>query len=832
MEKLDHVSERLLTLVVAPMGYGKTSSVYEWVEKSGVQAAWLSLDESDNDPIVFWKYFLAATEKIFPGIGTEAEYTLSSYQLLEENVHVNIIINRIAQHGGRVVLVLDDLHTITGAKVYKGLSHLIRYLPVNAHIIIISRTEPPMELNDFELRSQVLRINANDLRFRQDEIADFYTKRGLMFDTEQIEEIDGYTKGWAAAMVAIAVSAKNSTANKALLTGKTYANSDVYQYLMNSMFGSYPPKKKAFLLKISILEFLQRDICCALTGEDDAANFFEDMRKRNEFLTELGDGSGVYLMHPILKDFLLKKLRRDDPDAYTELNTKAADWYRGRGFLPQAVSHYLNGMRFEEAFQLIEMQLGGLASKNEYETALSWIERLPEQQKQNSIKIAVFYSMYYAQGRSSDLSRKWLAHAKDLLENDILGENGEQIRALVGLTAVNLLLREGNVQELIRLIRSGEIRGSGSFKTIEYMDLNISNIYIYRSPVHVMIKLFEADREAFDKLRDYHGMMSVKRPGFLPLAAAEYYYEKNRPDEALPLFLNAAEFAGQLNYPGVLVPAMAGIYRIKRIRGDTDGALSILEECESRLEAIRKPHWKDLVCALKARCFLETGNIEGAEKWVSHSKLHALSEISRVREFELIVLARVLWAKNKTDDAEMLLMRLLSFAEAENRLHSMVEILNLLSITAFQKGNAGPAFEYLEKSLKVGLDEGFIRSYIDEAAPMLAVLKQAARSFNKKDGIGGELKRFAVSLISLIGEESGILPNGSADSRPDFKKLLTAKELEVLELLCAAYSNEDIGKKLNITQRTVKTHTGNIYSKLGVKTRAQCVKLAYEEGWG
>ncbi len=177
-------------------------------------------------------------------------------------------------------------------------------------------------------------------------------------------------------------------------------------------------------------------------------------------------------------------------------------------------------------------------------------------------------------------------------------------------------------------------------------------------------------------------------------------------------------------------------------------------------------------------------------------------------------------------------MRLLSFAEAENRPHSMVEILNLLSMIAFQTGNARAALEHMERSLRVGLAEGYVRSYLDEQSPMLAVLRQAARALGDAEDGSAELGEFAQSLVSGIeAEKSRPSAIGDAADALKLKKLLTDKEYKVLELLCAACSNEEIGKKLNISQRTVKAHTGNIYGKLGVRTRAQCVKLVHEEGF-
>lgn len=819
--------ESALTLVVAPMGYGKTTAVYEWVERSGVQAAWLSLDEGDNDPILFWKYVCAACETILPGVLRRVEYAFLSRQLLEANVHINILIDELARHGGKAVLVLDDLHAIANAQIEKGLSHLLAYLPANVHMILISRTEPAMDLNPLEMRSQVLRVGARDLRFRHDEIADFYERRECAFGKETLERIGSYTEGWPAAMVAIAVSARNGGVKGDPIEGANDAGADIYRHLMNGVYASYAPKKRDFLLKICILETLNEDVCAAVTKEDNAARFFADMRKNNEFLISLCDESGAYRLHPLLKGFLLEKLKQLDPEGFLALHAKAARWYQSHGMLPLAVSHYLQGRHYAEAFALVETQLGGYASKNEYETARLWLGRIPEEYKEKSVKTAVFYSMYHAQGRAFQAAHEWLGRAKALLARDESGAAFSQSHALVVLAALNLLLREGNVEELRRLIRSENLLSGDTFKTIEYADLNNSSIYMYRSPVRVMVKLYETDRDAFHKLRDYHNILSLHNPGFMPLASGEYLYERNRAEEALPLFVSAVEAAQPVGYPGVLVPAMVGIARVKRSRGDMAGALSTLEACEDMLDAIRKPHWNDLVGALKTCCHMEIGNMERAERWLRTNKLSIFSEINGVREFELIVLARVLWAKKNANDAEILLMRLLSFAETENRPHSMVEILNLLAMIACQKDGADSAAAYMERSLRIGLREGYVRSYLDEQAPMLAVLRQTAQRLADAED-GAELAEFANSLLARIEAEK-YRPGGAAEA-PRPKGPLTKKERKVLELLCAACSNEEIGRMLYISQRTVKAHTGSIYGKLGVKTRAQCVKLANEEG--
>ncbi|HML48146.1 MAG TPA: hypothetical protein PKE04_15495, partial [Clostridia bacterium] len=183
-------------------------------------------------------------------------------------------------------------------------------------------------------------------------------------------------------------------------------------------------------------------------------------------------------------------------------------------------------------FELLQMHLGGFVSKNEYGTACLWLDQIPEEYKEKSVKVAVFYSMFYAQDRAFEASHAWLARARALLDQDGKGEIGAQERALVGLAALNLLIRKDDVEALRALIRSGGILDGNAFGTIEYMDLNDSSIYMYRSTVHVMVKLFETDRDAFHKLKSYYNIFSTQNPGFMPLAGGEYFYERNRADEA------------------------------------------------------------------------------------------------------------------------------------------------------------------------------------------------------------------------------------------------------------------------------------------------------------
>ncbi len=159
-----------------------------------------------------------------------------------------------------------------------------------------------------------------------------------------------------------------------------------------------------------------------------------------------------------------------------------------------------------------------------------------------------------------------------------------------------------------------------------------------------------------------------------------------------------------------------------------------MEECQNRLEKLHKAHWNMLLQAFKMRLYLDTGSMQMITKWLDTNKLNIYSDINKVVEFELVVFARILMAGDQYADAEMLLLRLLSFTRVESRRHSKVEILNLLAILAYKKTDLAGAVDYLEKSLAIGMKEGYIRSYVDELDLISGLLKDAVGIFRRRGG--------------------------------------------------------------------------------------------------
>jgi LuxR family maltose regulon positive regulatory protein len=238
-----------------------------------------------------------------------------------------------------------------------------------------------------------------------------------------------------------------------------------------------------------------------------------------------------------------------------------------------------------------------------------------------------------------------------------------------------------------------------------------------------------------------------------------------------------------------------------------------------------------MIIALKTKFYMDNDDIKNIEKWLDHSKINLFMEINRIREFELLVYARVLIFNKKYTDGELLLQRLLIFMQKINRKHSMVETLNLLSILEYQRGNTRKAIEYLNESLKIGLEEGYIRSYLDEFDGIVPLLRHYVMHSEKQKGhcVSKDFTTYAKDLLKQM-QKSLVLEQAAQSSAAAEKiqKLLTNQEKTVLKLLLEAYTNKEIAQELDISIWTVKSHVGHIYDKLEVKNRVQCIKLSWE----
>jgi LuxR family maltose regulon positive regulatory protein len=725
LNKLAGALQCKLTIVTAPAGYGKSTTVIDWLGQTKLPVAWVAFDANDNHPEVFWRYICLALDGVLGGVSDATSYYLASPELLKTNAYLNILIDRFGTTKNKFILALDDFHFITTPEVLKNFSCLVNYLPPHVHVILISRTAPGLELAKLRLSGDLLQITLNDLRFQAEEIAQFYKVKGLAFEREELERIEQYTQGWAAALVAVAMDPEaklNSGLSGAFSRGVRLID----QFLKEELVSKWSEAKREFLLKTAFLDSLCGPLCDAVTGLDNCSEMLRQLWLQNEFLIALDNENCWYRYHPLFRNFLRQLLDKQARLSQEELVLKAARWYQENGLIYQAIDYYLDARQFETAVELIDLQGSQLFSRGDYAKLFVWLERLPEGMIDDHPRIIAVQTRYCTENNLFDAAQKCLDRLWKIVNATSDGQNCTtdlQLKKGVLLMEAYTLICQRNLTGFqTEFQAAAAIDATQLILSQNYLDLNQSEIYLYRCRA-CFVDFFKLGEQSYWQTIYAYRKMIPQNPGFAPLAAAEFYYETNRLEAALPYLTAAVDEAVKADCPGALVPAMVTIARIKRAQNDITAAYDTVRECEKRLTKFNRPHWNYLLNAFRVRLDLEAGRTGAAAEWLQASKFQIYQEITRTGEYELLVVARVLISQERFGDAAILLERLLTFAETEKRLHSKVEILNLMAINTAQNSVAR-ALELLERSLAIGLREGYFRSFVDEFAPLAALLEQ------------------------------------------------------------------------------------------------------------
>jgi len=824
--QLDKALSYKVTLVSAPAGYGKSTAVLDWLECRQFASAWVSVDRNDNDPHTFWKYVCSSLGYIDESIPEQTNSIFSSYELFETNIFINVIVDILSDLSSEIVLVFDDAHLITNKRILETLTYFIAYFPSNLHLILICRSMPELALAHLEVSEQLTRITADDLRFQPAEICEFFINRGILLDEGTLDSICGHSEGWAATLVAMALTFDHDVhkQKKSKRLPDKWTNLD--QYLLDEVYNISTKEMQDFFLHTSCLDTFCADLCDAVNDKSNSVALLERLRQNKGFLISLDEGSGWYRYHHILKDFLYNHLVETSPDHLPMLHKKAALWLLENGYSNLEIEHFLDGNHFDDALRLIEAKCTSIIDSGDYLTALNWIHRLPEDYADHSLQIAALKSTYFAVIGQFDLSREWTDKMEVIAKSEKFTSDPERKYAknACSLIKAHNLILEGDILGIDNFL-GDVIQNDGIQNNLinQYLNFNHYDIYFNRCPSNILLEIYRKNPEIYRKILGKYQSLIGKSPGYASLIAGEYFYECNRLDESMDQLLIAAEKAKDAKCPGVLIPSMVTIARINMAIHNPEGAFDAIRECESRLKEINVIHWKYLLKAFEVRLLLEVGQDQEAVRWFESCGLHIYHDISRAREFELLVYARVLIRLKRMADAEILLKRMLAFSTELNRKHSIVEILNLLVIATSNDGFSEKARNYLRTSLLIGLSEGYLRSYLDEGESLACCLRSS--EFVEKD-----LKTFVQNILrySALTQKSPDMK--TAEGVLAVSGLLTRQEQRILQLLASGKTNKQISDHLNISLSTTKIHLGNIYGKLQVSTRVQCLNQARDIG--
>jgi LuxR family maltose regulon positive regulatory protein len=851
-----------VVLIRGPAGFGKTTvmaQLWERYAKEGTAAAWLNLDEADNDLPRFLSYLVVALKgQLSPDPGLDG---LDTQRAFDAGYVKSLLTNQLDQREAPFVLFLDELDVIRDPAVLGFIKQITLRMPGNTRLVLGSRTFPDIGLGRLRAHGELFEVAPEQLRFSTDEARTFLTqRRGLKLGADQVQELVRSTEGWPTALWLASVALERHSNAEAFIAGFAGSATAVAEYLAEDVMAGQPQEVRDFLLKTSILAQFDARLCDAVCGRSDSGTLLQRLERESLFLSVVDESQGLYRYHSLFRDFLRSLLLKHSRDAVPPLHRAAADWYLAQNRPIPAVDHALETGDLGFIMPLLEKHAESLLNQGRLRLLTRWLESFPEPvQASPHLRLLHIWAVNLTRGPQQALA---------LLDQIVPGELGggaalAQYHAMqptllgmrdridesfaLGLERIRMVKPEygfpfivlsqtlavdsmilGEYEQAHRYVDQAHAAHSGRTSALQ-MGLAGS--------INGAIDLIQGRlRQALAELRLAAGISgddlfkSGNRNLLSGVLLAEALYEAGDLEHSeglLSLFLPLAQILG---LPDQLIVAHSLSYRIAEHHNDGDRALEVLTQLELLGHRLGIPRVIASARVEKSTCLLLRGDSSGAKEQLSRAADAADWETVATRSYiandkVTLSIGRLRWMIRNGEAAAAipLLKKDLNVALAAHRNRRALKLRILLAEALEADGQRNAAMRTLAKATESSVQEGFISIFLEEGDRIREMLRSLLNNRRSESGIaaGDALQTYLSKMTA-----SGARVAHSAHAAQPTDELLTRKELQILELLGQGFSNDAMAEKLFVSESTVRTHLRSINTKLQASNRMHALAIA------
>ena len=874
--RLDAGLERKLTLLSAPAGFGKTTLVSQWLAGRKISssadhpllsAAWVSLDSGDDDPVRFWRYVITACQSFQTNLGkpalalllTERASWHLSFPQPDLEAILTMFLNEVSQVPVRGVLVLEDYHCITSPQIHEALTYLIDHLPATLHIVIITRSDPPLPLARLRAHDELIELHAADLRFSLEEMRTFFQQATpFSLSPEIIERLEARTEGWVTGLRLLALALQGRILEQQVEDFlATFAGSHrhLLEFFVTEVLGAQPETTQLFLLQTSMLARLTGSLCDAVTGRDDSELLLEALERANLFLQPL-DGAGQWhRYHMLFAEAMQHEARRRlGEDALRSCFDKAGCWYEQHGMLAEAVEAAFSARDFARAAILIERLVGErqIMESRELHTLRRWMVQMPEVVMEQHPSLCLYHAVALAfspdrltpatfervEASLQMAERAWRADGKLAKLGEVLAFRslmstwqGEIVQAATFARQALVWLPEEEVLwrgTSLSIVAGGEMT-MGQLNTARKMMLDAlalceasGNRFAVRASIITLGEIYygqgelrraaELYRQILSEAEDDNDMADRERA---LVGMAQISYEWNELETARQQAQEALELGKRVADEFHQERSLLLMARALHARGETQRAKHILLTMLAQtpiFSSTRSPALYREVLACQAQFSLTEGDISAVQRWNATRTSYDEAFPRIMQEQEELLAARLLIAQGQAEEAIHTLERCLLEARKAERIRGTLVIQLLMALAYARQKQAQKARSLLREVLTLAHNEGYQRLFLDEGEPMADLLRATLPEIQEKP-----LIMYTHTLLRAFAHPS---------TYTQIIESLSPQEERVLRLLASGQSRQEIARELVVSINTVKTHLQRIYQKLNVSSRQQAREAA------
>ena len=873
LEKLNQSSKGVLTLIVTPAGYGKSTLLSQWSKTLtglGCIAAWLTLDESDRVPHQFCSHIVLSLS--YSGAEMGALEKLAEQEFVD--VPIDAVIRTfsaaLAKQTKPVVIIIEDYHRVSDGYIDTVVEKMLVLSTESTHFVVSSREKPGFNFSGLKVNGLVQEFDINDLRFS---IEDTYRLFPDSCTKTDLKALTQRTEGWAVALQLARSILDDETSLANVIENLSGVTDDLAEYLNQQIYGGLSDDIKQVLRQTSILDRFNVSLANAVCKRVDCLDILDRLKRRHSLIVSTQRETSWYRYHYLLLEFLNNELERVKPELIPTLHIRAATWYENNNFPALAVKHACLAGNLAQAARIVEdaggwelILFGGIPSFRRLIDSFS----ITDFSEFPRIEIARIY--YLVKNGEILQARHFLnqlvetnhrlltqdTETSSLLSRDaalvgaLLDVYEDKITSRAGLEdiagiSVDLAHSDAAGHSIISACSAVSALAIGSFKEaltyathcsrymreiscmqgLSYALIHQGRASLYLGQFREATAIF---RDALEMIEENFGAESnLKAIAEILTASGEYIMDRETFDqERLSEALTQME-----HYDGWFDIYAAGYGTVASIAYRRTGLLAakeILQRGRRMAEIRNLPRLTEFLDACEYLFLVRSGELEQARTFARLKKIAFDADDANSVNWwrnHLVGMAEGLMALAVYDHKHALDVAgsLTDIARGGNNLWHEMEaaLLSALALQVSRQDNR--AFESLLNTLNSAAEEGIYRILLDFGKPLEVLLSRFYRRRRRDWQLSSFTSNFVKDCILRFYKTPYRLRKEQLEAL-----LLSPREREILQELALGFSNKDIARMLDMTENTVKFHLKNIFKKLEVDNRIRAVSAGQEIG--